>query len=179
MPLALLALFVGYLLVNAGIRNQHPWAEIVSAFGGAPPGAPGISPGQAGSITPPGQGAGTQGAVETSGQVGTSAGTPAVQAFDAAVQAKFPGVFENAGVCACRTIIPHNGGSSSTWSEHAWCNAKDYRGSAAAMARLMIFANANRVRYKLANIIGPGTAVQVVHVDFLPSHRGQTPPCAN
>jgi hypothetical protein len=175
LPLALLALFVGYLLINAGIRNEHPWAEIVQGFGGAPPGAPGISPGQPGSITPPGQPRGG----ETAGRVGTSSGTPAVQAFDAAVQAKFPGLFEDAGVCACRTIIPHNGGSSDNWSEHAWCNAKDYRGSAANMARLMIFANVNRRRYKLVNVIPPGTAVNVVHVDFAPSHSGQTPPCAN
>lgn len=180
MPLALLALFVGYLLVNAGIRNQHPWAEIVSAFGGAPPGAPGVSPGQPDSITPPGQGAGTQGALETSGQVGTSAGTAAVQAFDAAVAAtRFGKKLHSVGVCACRTINPHNGGSSSTWSEHAWCNAKDYGGSAVAMAQLMVWANLHRRRYKIANLIPPGAAINVVHVDFLPSHRGQTPPCAN
>jgi len=175
-PLALLALFVGYLLVNAGIRNQHPWTEIVSAFGGAPPGAPGISPGEAGSITPPGQPIQGPG---TGPSTGTSAGTPAVQAFHAAVAAKFGDSLTSAGICACRTIKPHDGGSSSTWSEHAWCNAEDFRGSAAAMARLMIFANVNRVRYKLANVIGPGTSIQVVHVDFLPSHRGQVPACAN
>lgn len=177
MPLALLALFVGYLLINAGIRNEHPWASVVQAFGGSPPGPPGISPGQPGSITPPGQGV-IQGPPGLGANLGTTAGTLAVQTFDYAVQARFPGKFENAGVCACRTINPHNGGSSSTWSQHAWCNAKDYRGSAVDMAALMVFANANRRKYHLANIIPPGTAVKVVHVDFLPAGTG-TPPCAN
>ena len=160
MPLALLALFVGYLLVNAGIRNEHPWAELVTAFGGSPPGPPGISPGQPDSITPPGQGAGTKGALETSGAVGTSAGTPAVQAFWAAVVAKFGDKAQNLGVCSCRHIRPHSGGTSSTWSEHSW-------------------ALANKRRYKIVNAIPPGTAVNSWHFDFAPSHAGQVPPCAN
>jgi len=176
MPLALLALFVGYLLINAGIRNEHPWASVVQAFGGSPPGPPGISPGQAGSISPPGQGV-IQGP-GTGPLTGTSDGTPAVQRFDAAVRARFGDRLTSAGVCACRKIIPHNGGSSNMWSQHAWCNAKDYKGSAAAMAALMIFANANRRKYHLVNIIPPGTAVNVVHVDFAPAATG-TPPCAN
>lgn len=177
MPLALLALFVGYLLINAGIRNEHPWASVVQAFGGSPPGPPGISPGQADSITPPGQGTGT-GPVQGPP---TQGGTAAVQAFDEAVFGKFGSSLESAGVCACRTIIPHGGGSSSTWSEHAWCNAKDYRGSAATMARLMVWANLHRKGpgWQIVNLIGPGTSVNVVHVDFAPSHAGQTPPCAN
>jgi hypothetical protein len=178
LPLALLALFVGYLLINAGVRNQHPWAEIVQAFGGSPPGAPGVSPGQPDSITPPGQGP-IQGPPGLGPEAGTSQGTLAVQAFDRAVMAtRFGKRLTNVGVCACRTINPHSGGSSSTWSQHAWCNAKDYGGSAVAMAQLMVFANANRRRYKLANIIPPGSAINVVHVDFLPAGKG-TPPCAS
>jgi len=178
LPLALLALFVGYLLINAGIRNQHPLAEIVQAFGGAPPGPPGVSPGQPGSVSEPGQGINPATGGVAGGEYGPPSGEAAVQKFHAAVVAKFGDQLHSVGVCACRTIKPHSGGSSSQWSEHAWCNAEDWGGSAGAMARLMIFANLNRRKYKLVNIIPPGASINVVHVDFAPSHRGQTPPCA-
>lgn len=174
MPLALLALFVGYLLVNAGIRNEHPWAELVTAFGGSPPGPPGISPGQPDSITPPGQGVSVNTPSETSGA--PSGGTPAVQAFWAAVVAKFGDKAQNLGVCSCRMIRPHNGGSSSTWSEHSWCNAIDVGG---VNATIGAWALANKRRYKIVNAIPPGTAVNSWHFDFAPSHAGQVPPCAN
>lgn len=175
MPLALVGLFLGYLLVHAAVKNEHPFAQIVTAFGGVAPPVPGRS--ATGLLQPGGNPAGVQGP-GTGPSTGTSAGTPRVQAFREAVRAKFGDQLTSAGVCACRKIIPHNGGSSSRWSEHAWCNAEDYKGSAAAMARLMVFANLNRRRYGLVNIIPPGASVNVVHVDFAPSHTGQTPPCA-
>lgn len=179
MPLILLTLFTGYLLVNAAVKNEHPLASIITAFGGSAPPVPGRDPlegaVEAGRQTgsPPKQGG------ETSGAVGTSAGTSEVQAFHAAVVDRFGDQLTSAGVCACRTIRPHSGGSSSTWSQHAWCAAEDWRGSAAAMARLMAWGSrpSIRRRYKIRNLIPPGTAINVVHVDFNPPRTG-TPPCA-
>jgi hypothetical protein len=176
MPLALLALFAGYLLVNAAVRNEHPWCEIVRAFGGSCPPAPGVS--GSGEVTP-----GTQTPIDPKtggiegGTYGPGAGeaydaaTPAAAAFAAEVFAKFN--VSNAGICTeCRTIRPHNGGSSSTISQHSFCNAVDVRGSAASMARVMVWATANRRRLHIRNLIPPGTSVNVVHADFNPPVQG-------
>lgn len=123
MPLALLALFVGYLLINAGIRNQHPWAEIVQAFGGSPPGAPGISPGEAGSITPPGQGP-LQGPPSPATTQGARPALGRIIAFAKAL----PGL-SFGGICA----DPDAGGHISG-SEHFDCNAVDIFGTRTALA---------------------------------------------
>lgn len=176
MPLALLALFVGYLLINAGIRGEHPWCEIVRAFGGSCPPAPGVSPGQPGSIEPGPQ---TNIDPKTGGVVGgdygpVSGATPAAASFWRDVSARFD--VTNAGICTkCRAIIPHGVGSSNTISEHSWCNAVDVKGSAATMARVMVWANLHRRKYKIVNLIGPGTKVNVVHADFAPTHGGTFP----
>lgn len=83
------------------------------------------------------------------------------------------------GICSCRHIIPHDGGTSSIWSEHSWGNAIDVGGSATLMNQIMAWAQRNKAHYSINNIIGPGSAVNCVHVDFFPSHAGQTPPCAH
>jgi len=97
--------------------------------------------------------------------------------FSAAVQGRFPSArFE--GIYSCRHIIPHDGGGSSEWSEHAWGNAVDFGGSDQTMSNIMAFAERNKDSFGIDNIIGPGSAVDAVHVDFFPNHYGQVPPCA-
>ena len=171
MTLGLVTGFLGILLAYSAIRNEHPWCPVLTAFGKPCPPKPG--------------GAGPLAALadRAAGLVGGQAVVPGtgqalVDAFWAAAQRKFPNV-ENAGVCACRHIIPHDGGTSDTWSEHSWCNAIDLRADATTMAKIMLWANVVKVKFKINNIIGPGSAVAVVHVDFLPSHAGEVPPCAS
>lgn len=41
MPLALVGIFAAYLLLNAALHNEHPFADIITAFGGTPPPVPG------------------------------------------------------------------------------------------------------------------------------------------
>ncbi len=96
----------------------------------------------------------------------------------AATKVRFGWAVPSGMVGVCRTIIPHDGGTSSTWSEHSWGNAFDVAGSASQMAMLMGWLEARRSFFQINNLIGPGSAVNVVHVDFLPSHAGTVPPCA-
>lgn len=103
--------------------------------------------------------------------------TPRAAAFSAVVKVRFPGL-RSLGICSCRKIIPHSGGTSPYWSEHSWCNAEDWTGSAADMAALMAFARRNRSRFGIVNVIGPGPACNCVHIDYAPNHAGQVPPCA-
>jgi hypothetical protein len=168
MTAGLVAAFLGYLLVWAAVKGVHPWAPIVEAFGGTPP----PSPGSSGTRRPhggpgggPGPGAGPGGL------------TMRAARCKLAIDRTYPGL-DYLGGPACRKIIPHDGGTSDTWSEHAWGNAIDYGGSAELMRKLIVWANLNKVRYQINNVIPPGAAVNVVHIDFLPSHAGQVPPCA-
>ncbi len=96
----------------------------------------------------------------------------------AATKVRFGWAVPSGMVGVCRTIIPHDGGTSSTWSEHSWGNAFDVAGSATQMATLMGWLEARRSFFAINNLIGPGSAVNVVHVDFFPSHAGTVPPCA-
>jgi len=148
MPLALLALFVGYLLINAGIRNQHPWAEIVTAFGGAPPGPPGISPGEADSISPPGQGRNT-----TPSELGSQVSSKATRSIKRCIAfaTHLPGVHVNVG-----TIC---GPGSVAGSQHPMCNAVDL--TAGSRKQLLALFHASIVAAKTgaipcAEVIGPG-----------------------
>jgi hypothetical protein len=104
--------------------------------------------------------------------------TPRAAAYAAAVVVRFPGAHPSGLVDVCRHIIPHDGSSSSAWSEHSWGNAVDIGGSAALMAKVMAWTQAHSAFFGVNNLIGPGSAVNVVHVDFLPGHAGQVPPCA-
>lgn len=172
MTLGLVVLFIGALLVESAIRDEHPWCPILTAFGRPCPPKPGgdspLSVMQ--SVTQTIVGQATAGA-------DLAGANKLVAAFDAALVKKFPHA-QNAGICACRKIIPHDGGTSDIWSQHAWCNAVDWRADPATMAAIMRWAAVNAARFKIANIIGPGSAVAVVHVDFLPTRTG-TPPCAS
>lgn len=97
-------------------------------------------------------------------------------------QRAFERVFPSAhflGICNCRKIIPHSGGTSSTWSEHSWGNAIDYTGSASQQNQMMAWARRNKGQFRVNNIIGPGPGCDCTHFDFFPSHAGQTPPCAH
>lgn len=146
MPLALLALFVGFLLINAGIRNEHPWAGIVQAFGGSPPGAPGISPGQADSIDPGtgGVATGTYGPPSAPGS-GPTKPIKRVLAF----VTKLPGVHIGA-VC---------GPGSVAGSQHPMCNAVDFscdsRGQLVAAFHACLVAAKSRA-IPASEVIGPG-----------------------
>jgi hypothetical protein len=164
----LLAAFLGVLLVDSALRGVAPWSPLVEAFGGSPipaqktPKVPGADTVDVQGPTPSGAPAG---------------GNPRVQAFARAVFAAYPNA-HNAGVYACRKIIPHDGGTSNVWSEHSWSNAIDISADAQTMHKIVVWANLNRNRFHINNVIGPGSAVNVVHVDFLPSHAGQVPACA-
>jgi hypothetical protein len=169
MTAGLVLAFLGYLLVWAAVKGVHPWAPIVEAFGGTIPPAPGAS------INPQG-GVGT----EPYGPPTQSGGlTPAALAAKAAIEQTYPNLTYRGGF-VCRHEIPHSGQPSEDWSEHAWGNAIDFGepGQEADMRKLMVWATLNKLRYRIVNIIGPGSAVVTVHLDFAPSHDGQTPPCA-
>jgi hypothetical protein len=179
--IALAAAFAGYLLIYAGLKGVHPWCPVVTAFGGTCPPPPGstsvLSTGTtrgATAVAPPLVG----GHVGQGGASGPGGLTERAQAFLDAVRQRFPGAVYQGGF-QCRPIIPHNGGTSDEWSEHAWGNAVDIDGPDEGTEQaIMAFAESNRFVFGVNNVIGPGSAVPSVHVDFLPSHAGQVPPCA-
>lgn len=170
MTAGLVLAFLAYLLIYAGVKGVHPWGPIVEAFGGQAPPPPG------GSNAPDaGQSVGT-------GPVtGSAAGqlTPEAAKAKAAIEQTYPDLGYLGGY-NCRHIRPHDGSESDEWSEHSWGNAIDFSGPAALMRKLIVWANLphNKLRYKINNVIPPGSAVNAVHIDFFPSHAGQTPPCA-
>jgi hypothetical protein len=174
----LLLAFLGYLLVYAGIKGVHPWAPIVEAFGGTappPPGSRSATPDATGSpgggITEPRQGRSTG--------AGTGGLTRRAEVCKAAIEQTYPDLAYLGGP-VCRKIIPHDGGESDVWSEHAWGNAIDFSGPGWLMRKLIVWANLphNKLRYGIYEVIPPGSAVNAVHIDFVPNHAGQTPPCA-
>lgn len=150
MPLALLALFVGYLLVNAGIRNEHPWAEIVQAFGGAPPGPPGISPGQADSITPPGQGSKFD--PSNVGPKATTEGTPAIDRI-VGFATHIPGLGSHVHVGEIC------GGGSVPGSQHPKCNGVDLTTDTHRQLVVLFHTTLAAAKVKAipaSEVIGPG-----------------------
>lgn len=167
MTIGLLAAFLGVVLIDAAIRGVRPWCPLVEAFGGACEG----SHDERMAMATTGQ------HIAHSGSSGSGELTARAEAFRDAVERQYPQA-NYLGGFSCRTIRPHGGGSSDQWSEHAWANAVDFGGSADVMRRILVFANLNRNRYGINNIIPPGSAVNAVHVDFMPGHSGQTPPCA-
>lgn len=171
MTAGLVLAFLGYMLVYAAVKNEHPWASVVRAFGGQPPPPPGSTNEAPGHSQAPG-GAGV---VQAPGFL-----TPPAQKALAAITDTYPDLAYQGGF-NCRRIIPHDGGTSDEWSEHAWGNALDFTGPAVLMRKLVAWANVPHIklRYKIANVIPPGSAVNSVHIDFVPSHTGQTPPCAS
>lgn len=178
MTAGLVLAFLGYLLVYAGVKGVHPWAPIVQAFGGVPPAppggkstAPGINPATGGVGLAPG---------DQYGPPTEAVGGLTVRAARAkeAIDRTYPDLAYLGGP-SCRCINPHDGGGSATVSEHAWGNAIDYGGSERLMGKLMVWASLphNKVRFHINNVIGPGSEVNAVHLDFMPSHAGQPCPC--
>jgi hypothetical protein len=164
--------FIAYLLIYAGVKGIHPWGPIVEAFGGQAPAPPGSR-----STGPDGPSGGSIGTGPTTGSAATL--TDAAAKAKAAIERLYPDLHYQGGY-VCRTINPHDGGTSDEWSEHAWANAIDFTGSSVLMRKLLVWANLphNRLRFKINNVIPPGSSVNSVHIDFFPSHSGQTPPCA-
>lgn len=170
MPLAMLAIFAGYLLVNAALKGEHPWCEVLRAFGGSCPPPPGrsaageLQPG-APSDRPP---------ATTPSELGTGSTTARAQAFSSEVFERFP-TARSLGIFVCKKIA-----GSDTWSEHSWGNALDIGGSQRVLGQVAAWAGANRVRFAIRNILWqvPGHDTHV-HVDFEPSHAGSVPSCAN
>lgn len=80
---------------------------------------------------------------------------------------------ENWGICNCRHIS-----GSSSWSQHAWCNALDIGGPISELQRVAGYLRENSVRLKTAHILWQvPDHYNHVHVDCHPLGTG-TPPCA-
>lgn len=182
MTAGLVLAFLGYLLVWASVKGKHPWAPVVKAFGGTPPAPPGTHSGtpdkSGGPAIDPDTG-GVQGGTYGPQTESTGGLTHAAAAAKAAIDRTYPDLAYLGGP-SCRCIRPHDGGSSSTVSEHAWGNAIDYGGPAVLQRKLLVWANLphNRLRFRINNVIPAGSAVDAVHIDFLPSHAGQPCPCS-
>lgn len=174
MTAGLLLAFLAYLLIYAGVKNVHPWGPIVEAFGGRAPAPPGTRSG-----TPDRSAGEAAGAIQGPPSAGDGTLTDPAARAKAAIEKLYPDLAYQGG-WSCRHIIPHDGGTSDEWSEHAWANAIDFTGPAVLMRKLMVWANLphNRLRYKINNVVPPGSAVNSVHIDFFPAHSGQVPPCA-
>lgn len=108
------------------------------------------------------------------GGVTPSTGTPRVKEAYREVTAQFH--VTNLGIFNCRPIA-----GSSTWSEHSWSNAVDFGGSVSELDKVWRFLDSNRGRLGI-NWIGwrndPNHYPGHLHVDFIPNHAGQRPPCA-
>lgn len=95
---------------------------------------------------------------------------------------------ESWGICSCRSIA-----GSSSWSQHAYCNAEDIHASASGMATIWSGFIAQAARLNVAHAIynrriwdpsqgthaygGSNPHTDHVHVDYSPQGSG-TPPCA-
>ena len=115
-------------------------------------------------------------------------GTAAVDLWHSEVFARFKGRLSSFGICSCRPIA-----GTSSWSQHAYCNAEDVHGSAAVMEEVWDYTIAHGVRLRVAHVIyarriwQPGGGVSYYggtnphydhdHVDFLPQGSG-LPACA-
>ena len=172
MTAGLLLGFIAYLLIYAGVKGVHPWGPIVEAFGGQAPAPPGSR-----STGPDGDSGTSIGTGPTTGSAATL--TDAAAKAKAAIERLYPDASYLGGY-SCRHIIPHDGGESDEWSEHAWANAIDFGGPTVIQRKIQVWANLphNRLRFKINNVIPAGSAVNAVHIDFFPSHAGQSPPCA-
>jgi hypothetical protein len=164
MPLALIAIFVGYTLIYEAIHKETPWSEILAAFGNVKtymsgadaPGKPGI---------PPGGGGGGGGGI---GQV-----TPACNEFQAAVRQRWNSAelsWRGDYVCKCikGTCIP---------SQHSWGNAVDYLCATQAIQDAFVeWVAFNKETLHVANAIYHEPGWLYTHTDFNPPGTGE-PPC--
>lgn len=125
--------------------------------------------------------------IETQARVVNTAGNPRIDRIYSEVVAKFDHV-GSAGICACRPIA-----GSSTWSQHAYCNAWDIVASFNEMGKISAWLVANHGRLDIHTVIfnhriwsaasgwhaytGVDPHTGHVHVDCDPWGNG-TPPCA-
>jgi hypothetical protein len=174
MPLALIAIFVGYTLIYEAIHKEKPWSEILAAFGqpkqlltgstytpdysglGDAPLDPG--PGGGNPNPPPGGG----------GQV-----TVACNEFQAAVRQRWNSVdLSWRGDYVCKCIK-----GTCTPSQHSWGNAVDYwyrtPEIGGAFARWVV---ENKAMLKVDNFLFNEPSYGFTHTDFFPQGTGQ-PPC--
>lgn len=102
-----------------------------------------------------------------------STGTPDVKRVYQEVTARFN--VTSLGICNCRKID-----GSSSWSEHSWCDAWDIHGSVSELDKVNHYLLSNKARLNINNVLWhyPNHYPDHIHVDFQPSHSGQTPPCA-
>lgn len=117
MPLALLGIFAAYLLINAGLHNEHPFADIVTAFGGTAPPVPGRSL-ATGTVQAGANPAGVNTPSETGAPAVATKGTKAVDKIIGFVK-RIPGIGKHVHV---GTIC---GPGSVAGSQHPMCNAVD------------------------------------------------------
>lgn len=180
MTAGLILAFLAYLLIYAGVKGQHPWGPIVEAFGGKAPPPPGTR--SKTPDNPEGKGGGLATEPKGGAGIGSSGLTRAAQMCYDAIRRTYPDLIYVGGF-VCRQIIPHDHAPTGDepWSEHAWGNAIDFEGPPTMMRKLIVWANLpqNKLRFKINNVIPPGSAVPAVHIDFFPSHTGQVPPCAS
>jgi hypothetical protein len=116
-------------------------------------------------------------------------GTDAIDRIYCTVVSRWRGV-ENWGICNCKRVA-----GSSTWSQHAWCNAWDiHHDSAAVMREIADFLVANAVPLDVAEVIydgriwtrdrgwraygGVNPHTNHIHVSGYPLKTG-IPPCAS
>lgn len=103
--------------------------------------------------------------------------TPAVQRFREEAFARF-GDLQSLGVCNVRYIRgPYAESGSTTWSQHAYCNAEDYTrpGAPGTLEPFIDWIEANRERLSVNHLITypAGSGLEhVVHVDFHPAGTG-------
>lgn len=105
-------------------------------------------------------------------------GTDRIDVQHAAAWAQFPGL-ESWGICNCRRIS-----GSSTWSQHAWCNAEDIHRDLPGKTVLQsldpvhAWLSRNRAKLGIEHLIYRTTSHwDHIHSDMRPNGRG-TPPCA-
>lgn len=104
-------------------------------------------------------------------------GTPRIDRLHHFLWERFPDL-ESWGICNCRRIS-----GSSTWSQHAWCNAEDLHRVAGGSVKKGLdpvyrWLQANQRRFHIAHILWQvPDHYDHIHVDMAPNESG-TPPCA-
>lgn len=112
--------------------------------------------------------------VDIAPKIPNTPGTDPIDVIYYEVMKKFSGV-QNWGMCNCRRID-----GTSTWSQHAWCNAWDLHASIATTDAIYHYLETNKGRLKISHILWrgvPGHYPGHLHVDCEPYRLG-VPPCA-
>lgn len=99
--------------------------------------------------------------------------TPAIADVWRAVWGEFGSRISSWGIFNCRKIS-----GSTTYSQHAWANAWDIRGTTSTLEDVARYLNNNKSRLGIANILWRvPNHYDHVHVDCHPTRTG-VPPCA-